>query len=49
MRIVISEVMDDDAVEWLRKRFDVLYEPAFVDERSKLMDDGERGRPDREK
>jgi (S)-sulfolactate dehydrogenase len=38
MRIVISEVMDDDAVEWLRKRFDVLYEPAFVDERSKLMD-----------
>jgi (S)-sulfolactate dehydrogenase len=38
MRIVITEVMDDDAVAWLRERFDVVYEPTLVDERVKLLD-----------
>ncbi|HEY9445515.1 MAG TPA: hydroxyacid dehydrogenase [Burkholderiales bacterium] len=37
MRIVISEVMDDEAVTWLKERFDVLYEPALVGERSGLL------------
>lgn len=38
MRIVISEVMDDDAVAWLRERFDVVYEPTLVDQRAKLLE-----------
>lgn len=38
MRIVITEVMDDEAVAWLRERFEVLYEPTLVDQRAKLLD-----------
>ncbi len=38
MRIVITEVMDDDAVTWLRERFDVVYEPTLVDQRPRLLE-----------
>ena len=36
--IVISEFMDDAAVEALRADFDVLYDPALVDDRPRLLD-----------
>lgn len=38
VRIVITEVMDEDAVAWLREGYDVLYEPMLVDDRPRLMD-----------
>lgn len=38
MRIIITEVMDSDAVAWLRERFDVLYEPTLVDQRTRLLE-----------
>ena len=38
MRVVISEVMDEDAVAWLQERFEVLYEPALVDQRARLLE-----------
>lgn len=38
MRIVIPEVMDAGAVDWLKARFDVLYEPALVDDRPRMLD-----------
>ncbi|MGE5524105.1 MAG: hydroxyacid dehydrogenase [Rhodospirillaceae bacterium] len=38
MRIIITEVMDSDAVAWLRERFDVLYEPTLVDQRARLLE-----------
>ena len=34
--IVISEFMDEAAVDWLRARFDVLYDPGLVDDRPRL-------------
>ena len=45
--VVISEFMDDDAVAWLAGRFDVLCDPALVDDRERLLglggSDGPRG------
>jgi (S)-sulfolactate dehydrogenase len=38
MRIVIPEVMDAGAVDWLKARFEVLYEPTLVDERARMLD-----------
>jgi (S)-sulfolactate dehydrogenase len=38
MRIVITEVMDDEAVAWLRERFDVLYDETMVDHRARLLE-----------
>ncbi|GIX27559.1 MAG: hypothetical protein KatS3mg123_1440 [Burkholderiales bacterium] len=37
MMIVISEFMDEAAVASLQARFDVIYDPALVDERTRLM------------
>ena len=37
MRIVISEFMDAPAVDALRARFDVRYEPELVDRRNGLL------------
>lgn len=36
-RIVIAEFMDAAAVDTLRQRFDVLYDPALVDQRERLL------------
>ncbi len=38
MRIVIPEVMDTAAVEWLKARYDVNYEPTLVEQRQKMLD-----------
>jgi (S)-sulfolactate dehydrogenase len=38
MMIVISEFMDETAVASLRDRFEVIYDPALVDERPRLME-----------
>lgn len=38
MRIVIPEVMDAGAVDWLKERFEVLYEPTLVDDRPRMLD-----------
>jgi len=38
-RIVISEFMDQEAVERLGAAFSVLYDPALVDDRGRLMDE----------
>ncbi len=38
MLIVISEFMDEAAVSSLQARFDVVYDPALVDERPRLME-----------
>ena len=35
--IVISEFMDDEAVDWLRARFEVRYDPTLVDDRAALL------------
>ena len=37
MRIVIPEVMDAAAVEWLRVRHDVVYEPTLVEHRASTL------------
>jgi (S)-sulfolactate dehydrogenase len=37
MRIVIPEVMDAGAVEWLKARHEVHYDPALVDQRPKML------------
>lgn len=37
MKIIIAEFMDDAAVELLRRRFDVRYDPTLVDRRGELL------------
>ena len=37
MRIVISEFMDDDAVQWLAERHDTQFDPALVDDPARLL------------
>lgn len=37
MKILISEFMDEAAVDALRRRFDVAYDPALVDRRAELL------------
>ena len=42
--IVISEFMDDKAVDWLRARFELRYDPALVDDRAALLAAGASAR-----
>ena len=35
-RVVISEFMDEPAIDWLRARHDVTYDPSLVDDPSRL-------------
>jgi (S)-sulfolactate dehydrogenase len=35
--IVVSEFMDEAAVDWLKERFAVAYDPALVDDRDRLL------------
>lgn len=37
MKIVISEFMDEESVDELRQRFDVVYDPKLVDQREELL------------
>jgi (S)-sulfolactate dehydrogenase len=37
MRIVVPEVMDAVAVEWLRARYDVVYQPSLVEDRASTL------------
>jgi (S)-sulfolactate dehydrogenase len=38
MHIVIPEVMDANAVEWLKTRYEVHYEPTLVEHRPRMLD-----------